>query len=31
MDSPIADGLVQVAALKALTVLVQQYVVPFLP
>lgn len=28
MDSPIADGLVQVAALKALTVLVQQYVSP---
>lgn len=26
MDSPIADNLVQVAALKAVTVLVQQYV-----
>ncbi len=26
MDSPIADSLVQVAALKAVTVLVQQYV-----
>ena len=26
MDSPITDNLVQVAALKAVTVLVQQYV-----
>jgi len=31
MDSPIADSLVQVAALKAVTVLVQQYVVFAMP
>ena len=31
MDSPIADSLVQVAALKAVTVLVQQYVVLAMP